>query len=287
MKEIYSYKVSLILFFLFTMLSCERSIDFVDYEPQIVVEGRIENGQYASVLLSTSVSFTEDLDQSNLLSHAIRTAKVVVSDGEQSEILRLTTNEDKMPPFEYVTMNMKGEIGKTYTLTIYYKDKEITAETYIPQPVSIESLSFIRNNTADTVGYIKVGFNNVSDHNYQVSTRLVGVEDVYHPTLYGNIDRALYEAGKLINIQVSKSPIIYPVANYATAFPDSVPIEVKLSTQTQDSFDFWVSYQNEILNSQNPIYPSTSRLKSNIKGGVGIWAGYGVDIELVDPQKVK
>ena len=43
----------------------------------------------------------------------------------------------------------------------------------------------------------------------------------------------------------------------------------------KDAFDFWNSWQNEIVNGKNPIYPSNTSLKSNIKGGIGIWAGYG------------
>ena len=270
---------------LLSLFSCEREVDFVEYEPQVVVEGRIENDQFASVLLSTSISFTEDLDQSSLLSHAIRSAKVVISDGETEEILRLKTNYERIPPFEYVTQTMKGEVGKSYSLTIFYDNKEISAQTYIPQPVEISEVSFNKKNATDSTCYLGIKFMNESDHNYQISTRLIGVEDVFHPTLYGNIDHTLYQTDQLIDIQVSKSPIIYPKANYSTVFPDSVPIAVKLSTQTQESFDFWSSYQNEILNSQNPIYPSTSRLRSNIKGGVGIWAGYGVSEKTIVPPQ--
>ena len=40
---------------LLSLFSCEREVDFVEYEPQVVVEGRIENDQFESVLLSTSI----------------------------------------------------------------------------------------------------------------------------------------------------------------------------------------------------------------------------------------
>ncbi|MFV0554689.1 MAG: DUF4249 family protein [Mangrovibacterium sp.] len=270
------------LLFLLLFASCERTVDFVPYEPQVVVEGRIENGGKASVLLSTSVSFTEDFDKYELLSHAIRSAKVVLSDGEQEEILRLKTNYDRLPPFEYVSQEMKGEVGKNYSLTIYYKEQIISAETHIPTPVQIETLSFEKKQETDSVGQIIIGFQNTSDYDYQISTRMVGVEEVFRPSLFGNIDRTQYPADELLSIQVSKAPIIYPEADYSTAFPDSVAIEVKLATQTKASFDFWTSYQNEIINSQNPIYPSTTSLKSNINGGIGIWAGYGVEVKVLN-----
>ncbi len=270
---------------LLLLSSCERSIDFVDYQEQLVVEGRIENEQTASVLLSTSVSFTEELNQSSLLAHAIRSAKVVISDGEEEEVLQLKTNYEKLPPFEYVSSKIKGEVGKTYTLSIYYKGDTITAQTYIPPPVYISSLSFEKKNENDSVGYIILGFKNESQFNYQVSTRIMGAEHLFRTTLFGNVDRTQYPANQPINIQVSKGVVIYPETNYSTSYPDSALIEVKLSTQTQESFDFWTSYQNEIINSQNPIYPSTTSLKSNIKGGIGIWSGYGSDVKILNPKE--
>ena len=53
-------------------------------------------------------------------------------------------------------------------------------------------------------------------------------------------------------------------------------------TMNKESFDFWNSWQNEIINGQNPIFPSNTSLKTNIKGGLGIWAGYGSDVVIVN-----
>jgi hypothetical protein len=53
-------------------------------------------------------------------------------------------------------------------------------------------------------------------------------------------------------------------------------IDVKFRTQSRVAYDFWNSWQNEVLNAQNPVFPAYTNLKSNIKGGIGIWCGYGV-----------
>lgn len=266
---------------LYTLSSCNEGVDFVAYEPQVVVEGRIENGEYASVLLSRSVSFTESMDTTNLLNHAIRNAKVTISDGTDSEVLLLRTNNQKIPPYEYVTTKIKGEAGKYYYLTIQYYEKTITATTYIPEPIQLDSLWFQKKNETDRVGYIHVQFKNISNHNYQLSTQEIPGEKVFIPCLYGNIDRTLYLTGETISMQINKGPVIFPETSYNTYFPDSVAIKVKLSTQTQESYQFWTSYQNEILNSQNPVFPATNKLKSNINGGVGIWAGYGSSVKTI------
>ncbi len=262
------------------LVNCNREVEFVPYKPQVVVEGQIENGQYASVLLSTSVSFTELMDTTSLLDHAIRNAKITISDGDKSEILLLKVNKKKIPPYEYVTQRMKGEIGKTYTLTIEYDDKIISAETYIPEPVIIDSLWFSKKTPSDRIGYVHISFKNVSNHHYRIATKEES-EDIYIPCLYGNVDKTLYPKETQIKMQINKGPIIFPETSYTSYFPDSVDIKVKLSTQLQASYDFWTSYQNEIINSQNPIFPSTQRLKSNVKGGIGIWAGYGSSVKTI------
>ena len=52
-------------------------------------------------------------------------------------------------------------------------------------------------------------------------------------------------------------------------------IRVQLSTQTRESHDYWNAYQDELLNGQNPLFPAHASLPTNIRGGIGIWAGYG------------
>jgi hypothetical protein len=42
-------------------------------------------------------------------------------------------------------------------------------------------------------------------------------------------------------------------------------------------YEFWNSFQDEVLNTGNPFASSVTVIKSNILGdGLGIWGGYGV-----------
>ena len=43
-------------------------------------------------------------------------------------------------------------------------------------------------------------------------------------------------------------------------------VTVKLAQLPKEIFDFWSDYENEIMNGKNPLFPSTTNLKSNIKG---------------------
>jgi hypothetical protein len=82
--------------------------------------------------------------------------------------------------------------------------------------------------------------------------------------------------------------LLFPKTKFTPNFADGDLIYVKLRTQNKDALDFWNSWQNEIVNSRNPIYPANTSLKSNINGGIGIWAGYGQSIFIVKtPEKIK
>lgn len=281
--------IPLSLLLLLFCFACENKLDMnqLVYEPKVVVEGYIENGKYPRVLLSVSASITGPLDTLSLLSHAIKSAKVTVSDGIDKEVLLLQTNKNTIPPYEYVGTKLKGEVGKTYELTVEYQNKIITSTTYIPQPVELDDVWFVRNTPVDTIGYIHVSFKNTSREYYQVATQTYE-EKIYTPCLFGNIDSRLYNSDEQVSMQINKGPILYPEKSYLTSFNINSSVKVRFSTQSGASYKFWNSYQNEVLNAQNPIYPANTSLASNVKGGIGIWCGLGsyeYDIVLAEIEK--
>ena len=277
-------KREIILFVILGLLiSCTGNDGTMDipYLPKIVVEGRIENGGYASVLLSISAPITGTQDTISLSQYAIRSAKITVSNGDTSEVLYLRLNQSKIPPYEYIGREIIGEVGKTYSLTVESRDNIITASTYIPEPVSLDDIWFRRRSESDTIGYIGVSFKNTSADFYQFSTSLYSQRNTFTPCLYGNIDSRAHPQNEQLEINLNKGPSIYPENNFSTYYNVSDTIRVKFSTQPKHAYDFWVSFQDEIINGKNPLYPAFSNLKSNILGGIGIWSGYGTTQRVV------
>ena len=179
MRKNIIYILSIFLF------SCSAEVDVsnIPYEPKIVVEGSIENGEYASVFLSLSAPVTGVQDTVSLLQHAIRSAKVTVFDDEssESETLRLVSNRNRIPPYEYRGRTITGKIGKNYTLTIEYDGKIITSTTCIPEPVALDEIWFKRRKENDTLGYIGVSFKNKSTEYYRLATSPYWVSGVFTP----------------------------------------------------------------------------------------------------------
>jgi len=268
------------LFILFSLLIISCSNDNFNeqknLESKIVVEGWIEEGDFANVLLSSSIPVTDVIDSTNVLNHVIRSAKITVSDGQNSEVLRVKNDKNRIPPFVYFGSTLKGEAGKEYSIKIEYLNRIVEAVTSIPKSVALKSAEYIKKNAADTTGYIFVKFDDpVTEKNYyQIATKIDGEEPIFVPSFYGNLDDKNFESSS-VSVQINRGVILFPKTKFTPYFADGDLIHVKLRTQTKESLDFWNSWQNEIVNSKNPIYPSNTSLKSNIKGGIGIWAGYG------------
>lgn len=268
------------LLFLFGLLvvSCsnENFSEQKSTESKIVVEGWIEEGDFANVLLSSSIPVTDVVDSTNVLNHVIRSAKITISDGQNSEVLRVKNDKNRLPPFVYFGSTLKGEAGKQYTLKVEYLNRVIEAVTSIPKSVQLKSAEYIKKKETDTTGYIFVKFDDpIAEKNYyQIATKIDGEEPIFVPSFYGNLDDKNFDSAS-VSVQINRGVILFPKTKFTPYFADGDLIYVKLRTQTKEALDFWNSWQNEIVNAKNPIYPSNTSLKSNIKGGIGIWAGYG------------
>lgn len=270
-------KLALFIVF-FLLLSCSKTdyIKQIPIESKIVVEGWIEEGDTPQVLLSSSIPIATTVDSTTTLNHVIRSAKVTVSDGTTEEVLRLKSDNNRIPPFVYYGSEIVGEIGKTYILKIEYLNVVLHASTTIPASVPLKEATYVKNNPQDSIGYVFVKFDDPVDmkNYYQIATRLDQKEPLFVPALYGNLNDVNF-ALPTVSIQVNRGILIFPKSKYKPYFKDGDLIEVKLRTMNKEAFDFWNGWQNDIVNGRNPIYPSNTSLKSNIKGGIGIWAGYG------------
>lgn len=257
--------------------SCQGDdeVAYVKYVPKVVIDGWIENGSPAQVIMTWTAPFDQPLDTTFLLSHVIKAARVSVSDGERTEILTLGVDNNYLPPYLYYGENIIGEEGKTYDLRIEYRDEVLTARTLIPKAIPLTDCRIETKSPEDEVGYIRIMFKHQAETYYQAATRIVNKETFYTPCLYGNIPPKLFGADESVSIQLHKGPILFPEFEFKTEFAVQDTILLKFRTQNKASYDFWTSWQNEVLNAQNPIFPARTNLKSNIEGGIGVWSGYG------------
>lgn len=262
--------------------------DGIKLESKLAVEGWIEEGDVPQVILSSTIPINDIVDSTNVLDHVIRSAKITVSDGETSEVLRVKNDNDRIPPFIYFGSEMIGKAGKTYTLKVEFLNRVIQATTSIPKTVPIISATYEKESATDTTGYAHIKFDDpVNEKNYyQIATKIYKKEPIFVPAFYGNLDDKNFDSHS-VSMQINRGILLFPKTKFTPYFTDGDLIFVKLRTMNKETFDFWNSWQNEIVNSRNPIYPSNTSLKSNIKGGVGIWAGYGQSTVQVETASKK
>ena len=138
-----------VIFLIFSCCSCDikwRNGDYV-YNPEIVIDGWIEVGKGATVVLTQSVMVHPEDNESEirLQDIPIRWAKVTVSDGEREEILVGRMDEDIFPPYKYTGTAIKGEAGKKYSVKVEYSGRTVTAETTIPHAVKIDDFKVLKS----------------------------------------------------------------------------------------------------------------------------------------------
>jgi hypothetical protein len=287
MKSRYFIIISLCIL---TFTACEKELqlNFPVTTPQMVVEGWIENGRQAEIILSHSAPYFSDIDSNNIKQFGETHAKVTLRGENENEILTLRPNDGYFPPFVYKSVNMHGESGKTYSLEIVKfnettgSNDTITANTTIPEPVGLDSLWFQTDPGMETKGrlWIRLSDDGNKVNFYRILYMRKGKDSKYTATNISTFSDVMIngktaEMGFLRGIS---SLITLEKENY---FEKGDTISVKFCAIDEEQFNFWNVYQSKVIASANPLATSNNQLKSNIHGGLGMWSGYGATYYVV------
>lgn len=268
------------LFYIMTVIltaaSCNYEVDLPESAPQIVVEGWIEEGGSPIVIVTTTVPITEILgDISELKEHVVNWAKVTISDGSDEIILTGQKNDDYFPPYIYTTAFLKGKVGKTYDLKVEYSGRTVTASTTIPPHRDLE---YIRvNKVPDKEGsfYLTGGLkdNPETKDYYKVFTKIRNKNKAYVSSFLGLTDDEILKEG------VNEIPINNGIGTIGgmleTCFSSEDFVSVRFCTLDKESWKYWNDFEEIQSLTSNPLFPVYTDIRSNIKGGLGYWAGYG------------
>lgn len=266
------------------LCGCTPEFDFgsIDFEPQIVVEGWIENGGVANVCLTQALTMDMDTAGTSISDIAIRWAKVTVSDGQTEEVLTGRVDKNYMPPFIYRGSRIKGETGKTYWLKVEYSGRVLTASTTIPPVTPIEKLTVSKCTDSDTLYQIELKFHDdpLQQNYYKIFTQVIPEDTRFYPAFMGTFADNVLE-DNTGSVRANRAMRHSHIGKYTPFFSLNDTVNVKLTQLPEEGFEFWSGYENEIINGKNPIFPSSTNLSTNIQGGKGIWCGYGKVIRRV------
>jgi len=262
-------------FFVLTTLAGCSDAYIPESLPQIVVEGWIEDKGYPVVILTTTVPIDgERKDNESLQEYLIRWGKVTISDGENDVVLTGMRDKDYFPPYIYTTSSIRGKAGKSYSLKVEYSGRTVTATTTIPEPVSLEHIKVKKSDNEESY-YITGGLrdNRLTKDYYKFFVKRSRRDSIYKPSFMGLVnDEILSENIEELPINRGISTIIEKEGNF---FSKDDIVHIRFCTLDEQSYAYWSDFDTIYSLSRNPFFPANSRIRSNIKGGLGYWAGYG------------
>lgn len=299
-RSVASLFLNLISFFILSLVACEREIkiDLPDSQPRIVVEGYIESDTFPVVILTKSLTYLQPINLGDLGSTFIKGAKVsVIVDGKDTFALSefvLPVQDSTRTPFSfYVNPFLKGRIGSSYLLEVEAEGyAKVSAYTTLQAPVAIDSFTFEKVDSANSIflpenydslyrllAYFKDPAGESNYYHYWTSRN--SMRKSYQNTLspFTENDNSVFKLdffdGKYVSgawIQGSK-PRGDSTKN-SRYFRLGDTVAVKWGSIDRAQYTFWDTYQNN-LQGGGPFSPPIV-VKSNVKGGYGVWAGTGV-----------
>jgi hypothetical protein len=264
------HKISIYLLLLI-LSACTPNLDYEirGYTEKIIVQGSIADGEYPRIYLSLNVPLSEPIDSATILKKVIRTAKVTISDGINTEILTSKWEREHFPPYVYVGTELKGKAGVRYYLTVEYGGYKLTGQTGIPESVDVQNFTFTPVNGRDSLRIlgVRIQMSENEKKGYLVHTKL-HTDKKFHGT------RIVYN--EQLNLSGLQRFVISPQHPSSTGgyfrVGDTIRIKVSAIDSTSTVF-FGGLYEKGGVGSD--IFTGQSKsLNSNIsKPGFGVWYG--------------
>jgi hypothetical protein len=263
-------KYIIAIFIVFVFSGCIKEQDISDnFKQRLVVEGRIENGRAAIVALSLNIGTQNKYSSENLSDMIVRWAKVTVVDDEgNEEILTGRSNRDYPTRYIYTGSEIIGEVGHSYKLIVEYSEQRWEALTTISVPTTLEDIKI--EHYQDSLYTITAIIPPLSTP-CSIDCSLNG-STYYAPTILG-----VYNASTVYRHISINCPLLNLERNdYVTYFKSNDAVRLRINALDNFSYYYWSEWENSMINSVNPVFPTTSNMPSNISNnGIGIWAGYG------------
>ena len=275
-------KIRILPYLLLSFFAVACNADYeVDNDPRLVVEGWIDSGGHPIVILTSTVPITEKRNNlDDLGNYIIRWARVTVSDGEEEVVLTGKLDYRYFPPYFYTTSHIRGEVGKTYRMTVSYKDFYAEAETTIPQPVPLDSLRVLPCESNDTLWQLRAYF-----HDDQLQTRYykfftcMGRRSLMPLSSYmQTLTNEVFAHGNGADVSVFRGRLVTEHNDYIPYFTQRDTMLVKFVTMDETSFRFWNQMEHNMALSKLPMTTTKKNPASNMRGALGYWCGYGATV---------
>jgi hypothetical protein len=283
-----------------SLWSCtkEVKIDIPGYKEQLVVDGRIETGQPAIVLLSKSSNVYSSTNYESYLNSFVDDAIVVISNGTQTDTLTKICTDDLPPGLEqvaagifgipveilvnlhlcaYVSLNMLGEVGKTYTIQISHQGKQYQASSKILNPTAPDSLYWKPEGNFTDRGFSWAKLSDPAATSDSYLWEVKYVQDPQFSKTFNPFFNDKFFNGLTFEFAY-ENPMSFNDPNgndaYRGYYQLGDTIVVKLSKIGGKEYNYFEKKYNQIFSGGSPFAVPTN-IPTNIEGGaLGVWVAY-------------
>lgn len=280
--RLFFFKSAILLFTsIFAIMSCKENNE-VTGSSILVVEGWIDSNDFPIVKVTRSIQLGADFVNISMLDKYVeRWAKVTISDGEKEVIMTGRYDKRYYPPFIYTTTFMRGEAGKTYHITVDTPEGlHAEANATIPFPTLIDSFKIEKVSDKDSVMCQLYGYTSYRGP-CKVFTKVANQDTEFMTAYMGLYDSTMLSKNSCLAISRGRSGLEH---NFTPYFKEGSTVYVKLSTLTDEGYRYWRCFEDMTNLSNNPLFPVSTNMPSNIQGGLGYWMGYGTTTYRVDIQ---
>ncbi len=297
-----------LIFLLISALSCSKEIqiDIPGYQEQLVVDGRIDLGGFPIVILTKSKNIYAASNFSEYIASMIFDATISVENGTEevnlelisvsqlplesqyrvAEMLKIEYELLPLIPFQvYSSTNpqIKGEVGKTYTLKINHNNKLYEGATQLLQPVALDYSNWKPDVTNPQYGTLISRLTDPANarNAYKWEVKLITAKLNGQPrdVIFRSSDSPYFADDYFDGLSFEfetryhAKDTTYP-EGYRRHYKYGDSLVIKMSRVDDLVFDFFEKKEAQGESAGNP-FATPVNIPSNLNNGaLGIWAGF-------------
>jgi hypothetical protein len=266
------------------LVACSSDIDIRVPETgdTYIIEGWIEQGGYARVLVSHSLPYNSTAGLADLFDLLVTDARVTVTCGDQQEILPVVKDTMYTVLPVYRGFQIRGETGKTYTLEVKIGDHTFTSTDTMLEPVGPDSVWFNPEALNDSLGYIHIRIPDPpkTGNCYRIFARRLGIDDDYKSLSGSLLDDHLF------NGTAFHFPMIRTGPDTETGdkhfFRRGQRVVVKTGIVTPQYFNFLSKTSYELGQTLSPLSFQVPTVTLMTGGALGGWGCYAISLDTID-----
>jgi hypothetical protein len=270
----------------------EINVKLPQSDKKIVIEGEIENGKPAQVLITRTISLFSSVSSTSPSDFYVLDAKVYVSNGIITDTLSLAIDSSSSLGLIYKGSSIIGVPGQHYSLRVVASDGKVyNATTSIPYPVALDSVWWKAQPPQDTLGFANAHLSEVPGLGNNYRWQAKRPKDRRFIAQAGStFDDKLID-GKSFDFAYAKGYDPTDPVNTQEADPrgerfyyrKSDTIYIRFCTIDRASKDFYVTFESALQSNGNPFASPTTILGNIDNDALGVWAGMGATYDTIMP----